>query len=633
MPLFLAGLLSRSGILPARLVEEALQRQVLAGGALDSSLLELGAIDEAQLGPFLSSASGLPLADPAQLAAPEQRLRRLFPLRLADRHGLVPFAQEDRTLKMACTYPTDAALLEEMSFLLSQRIEAWIAPEFRVRLAIERLYGHPASARMHELARRCGAENPAPAAPLAAVERPPSDPERCIPPGWTVADALSRLEAAGDRDEAIEVVLRFGRKHFGYVALFGVMGGNAVGWDAIGEEAGAEHRVEQVVQSLDEETVLATVVRTRGRYLGPLAHTDANRLLVERLGRELPHTAFVHPVEMGERLVALIYGENGAGEVSASAASEMMVVVQALGVAFERLVRERKAAAAETTGADPRTAAATPPAPEAAPSGAPARGVDGAGALPEVARLPAQDPAPAPAPAPPAAEKSSPSAAARGAAAAPVAPVAPGSARASASAKPAPAAVHPAAQSAASAIPAPPSAAPAATREAVRPARQTPSAARSAAPAPATASSAAPSAARFQRAPAVAGLQQACRGAEELLHACSDAERAEALARIAGAGSIGAEVLVALLPGPLRTDGAGNVIGGVILDALAALGPWAVPALARAASSPSSTVRYWVAVLLSSSSDPAGHAALGRLANDPDEGVAAIARTAALPAA
>lgn len=102
---------------------------------------------------------------------------------------------------------------------------------------------------------------------------------------------------------------------------------------------------------------------------------------------------------------------------------------------------------------------------------------------------------------------------------------------------------------------------------------------------------------------------------------------------IAGSGAVGAEVLVALLPGPLRYDESGTVTGGPILDALAALGTWAVPALARAASSGSASVRYWVAVLLGGIDDPAAHAALARLTGDPDPQVAAVARQSAKPAA
>ena len=634
MPLFLAGLLVRGGALSAQVVEEALQRQVLAGGALDSSLLELGAIEEPQLAEFLARASGLPLAPEEPLAVPDQKLRRLFPLRLAERHGLVPFAQEERTLRVACTYPADAALLEEMGFLLSQRIEAYVAPEFRIRVAIERLYGHAASARMHELARRCGmALAPAAAAPPAAPP-PTVDPERVAPPDWSVGEALTRLEAATGRDEAIEVALRFCRRSFSWVALFGLVGGKAVGWDAIGETPGAERRVEQVVQPLDEDTVLATVVRTQGRYLGPIADTASNRRLLERMGRGLPQAAFVHPVDVGNRTVALVWADNAASPVAPVAAAEAMVVVQALGQALERLIRGRKAAVSL-----PEDGAEAPAGADAAHEPLPAPAADGS----------PSSSAPAAAPAEPPRHDGAPPASVAGESRAPL------TAPAAASAAPRPET----GSLASAAAPAPtvrleagPS--PVVAQGAVRPEPGSPLPASAAfrreegaavaarvhheaLPTPSTA--AAPAVARAPREaerparPVASGsLLQACSGTEALLAAATDGERAEALARIAGSGAVGAELLVALLPGPLRTDASGAVCGGVVLDALAALGPWAVPALARAAGSPSSTVRYWVAVLLAGTDDPLAHAALARLASDADPHVAGIARVAARPA-
>lgn len=598
MPLFLAGLLSRDEVVSPTALEEALQRQVLAGGALDSSLLELGATDEERLGLYLARASGLPLAEPEQLGQPDSRLRKLFPLRLADRHGLVPFAQEDRTLKMACAYPADATLLDEMGFLLSQRIEAWIAPEFRVRLAIEKLYGHQASVRMHELARRHAPELLPEQEPIP-TEKSHGDPERCEPPEWTAAEALARLQAATTRDEAIEVALRFGRRAFRYVALFGLAGGKAIGWDAVDEKPGAEHRIGQVMQSLADDTVLAMVLRTRGRYLGQIADSEANRRLLERMGRPMPKSAFLQPVEVGNRIVALVWADRGEEIVTSEAAAELMVVVQGLGAALERLVVARKSevrqkAATQQAQEPQQDETASPPASEASEV---EEGVAQAG-----------DPA---AEEPPAASSD---------AAAEPSPV---------EAPPAPAAPAPAA---AANPPAPSAEATEVYLPAPWPGAESPEERATASPA-GKAETDRYAKGRSQESPAVNGLVQACKGAEALLHADSDAERAEALARVAASGAIGAEVLTALLPGPVRTDAEGNLAGGVILDALAALGPWAVPALARAASSRSSVVRYWVAVLLANSNDPAGHAALSRLANDADPHVAAIARTKVQPAA
>ena len=62
MPKDLAALLVEDGAVPADLVERALSRQRDAGGALDTALLELGAIPEAALVPYLSRAAELPQA-------------------------------------------------------------------------------------------------------------------------------------------------------------------------------------------------------------------------------------------------------------------------------------------------------------------------------------------------------------------------------------------------------------------------------------------------------------------------------------------------------------------------------------------------------------------------------------------
>ena len=66
----LSSVLVQQGVVPVRKVEEAIQRQVIYGGSLGTNLLEMGALDEAQLLSALSLATGLP---PAYLPRPEER--------------------------------------------------------------------------------------------------------------------------------------------------------------------------------------------------------------------------------------------------------------------------------------------------------------------------------------------------------------------------------------------------------------------------------------------------------------------------------------------------------------------------------------------------------------------------------
>ena len=142
----------------------ALSRQAEAGGALDTALLEMGALDEPRLLAALSRATGLPPAPAAAWEAADARARRVFPSRVAERHGLAPFALDGRDLALVAAYPVDLGLLDEVSFMLSLHLAAHVGLEWRVRALIHRLYGGTLDPRFSDLAARSGA----PLAPVPA---------------------------------------------------------------------------------------------------------------------------------------------------------------------------------------------------------------------------------------------------------------------------------------------------------------------------------------------------------------------------------------------------------------------------------------------------------------------------------
>ena len=180
VPTDLAGLLVEEGAVAADAMDRALVRQRAAGGALDTALLELGYVREADLVGALSRASGLPAAAPEVWEAPDARARRVFPSRVAERHGLAPFALDGRELALVATYPVDLVLLDEISFMLSLHLTAHVGPEWRVRALIHRLYGTPLPARLAALAsaERPGAEAAGSAATRAGGGRRAAGPPR-----------------------------------------------------------------------------------------------------------------------------------------------------------------------------------------------------------------------------------------------------------------------------------------------------------------------------------------------------------------------------------------------------------------------------------------------------------------------
>jgi MshEN domain len=402
VPKDLAALLVEDGAVPADVVERAVARQREAGGALDTALLEAGAIEEDALLGYLGRAAELPPAPAGAWSGDDARARRVFPSRVAERHGLAPFALDGRELSLVATYPVDVGLLDEISFMLSLHLTAHVGPEWRVRELIHRLYGTPLQPRLAALAGAAtepaevaAAEDappeeprsPPPATatgfsrddseplePLAAAlaqalenveafafedveaedeepaaeaeapepEEPAAPPDRTAPPRWSLEDARATLAAARHRDEVVLAALRYARDFFEFAAMFAVTRDAVAGHDALGPDEEARERARGVAIWGSDPGIFKTVIETRSPYLGPVAPgaagTDA---VLKGLGRE-PRTVLVHPVLLRDRPVCVLYADNGEAPVSARRLGDLLLLLSAVGASFERIIRARK---------------------------------------------------------------------------------------------------------------------------------------------------------------------------------------------------------------------------------------------------------------------------------------------------
>ncbi len=416
MPDAFARLLVDEGLVPEEGLERARARQAEAGGALDTALLELDLADERAVADALARSSGLPPAPASAFLDPDPRSRRVVPAKVADRHGLVPFGLEGRELLLAVSCPVDHGVLEEVSFMLSLHLRPHAAPEWRVRALIERLYGTPMPERLRALAARLsarpaeGERAPPPAAPAGSSDDPafgpvesstrrgferdrsepaeplvaalarameapeanalleeppppprPADPGLLAAPGWTVDDARRMLAEARSRDEVVSVALRYARDFFESAALFAVTHDAIWGHDALGRDEHARELCRALAVSVDDCGFFRPALEARGPYLGPPAGDPSSRSVLEGLDRGTPRTVFLYPVTLRERVVCILLADNGEAPVSPRRLGDLLVVLSAVGAAFERVLRERKHAPA----APPPPPAAPEPAAEA----------------------------------------------------------------------------------------------------------------------------------------------------------------------------------------------------------------------------------------------------------------------------
>ena len=208
----LASLLVQDGLVGAKKMAEAFQRQVIYGGTLDTILLEMDVLDEATLLDALGRSSSLPIAGDLpsveQLQAAE--VHKWMPHPMSERFRAVPMTLDGNVLRVLVIDPPDRKQLDELGYTLSLTIEPIIVPEHRFVQAVELVYGVAVPARFASLAAKLRQRatdpsraklvpqqpslpmpplrerTPEPNAPVAVGERikegTPTEPQRVPPP-------------------------------------------------------------------------------------------------------------------------------------------------------------------------------------------------------------------------------------------------------------------------------------------------------------------------------------------------------------------------------------------------------------------------------------------------------------------
>lgn len=195
MPSRLSSLLVRDGLVGVKRMEKAFQRQVIYGGSLDTTLLEMGLVSEDRLTQYLALTSGLPPANRAECNVFDLEAVRACPHETALKYRVVPLQFEAGSLRVLVHDPVDMAALEELADELDVALQPLIVPEYRWHVVFNRSYGGQPTARYSTLARAAEAAPaiaPVGRARSVIVEGPSSD--------GTVAEVVPLRPIGPDRD-------------------------------------------------------------------------------------------------------------------------------------------------------------------------------------------------------------------------------------------------------------------------------------------------------------------------------------------------------------------------------------------------------------------------------------------------
>lgn len=349
MPERLTDRLVELGQLEPAQAEEALDRQVLQGGALDTSLLELGLSDEASISRALEAAYGLEVASPSRALGPAQdRALRILPEPWAKKHMLAPLelAEDGEHLVVLSPGPLDAGLLSRLGELLEVSLVPVLGPEFRVWQRLSRLYDLEPPERFRILIEEHGDVQAPPAEAVPAVEDVPQDvlptPEaisEATEAALGFSEAVNLLRDAKDRDEIVRTTLRYAMTDLELVAMFINHEDHLEGW--MGRGPGTE-QIPQLRVNLTPDSAFRVVLDTQAHYLGPIPSDPAHNELLEKTQRPRPQGVLIVPIRIRNRTVALLYGENGSATIPPRLAADLMLFTTHLQMALEGLLMRRK---------------------------------------------------------------------------------------------------------------------------------------------------------------------------------------------------------------------------------------------------------------------------------------------------
>ncbi|WP_433936107.1 hypothetical protein AB3662_15525 [Sorangium cellulosum] len=182
---------------------------------------------------------------------------------------------------------------------------------------------------------------PAAEIPMRAAGRSAPAAQRRKGP-FTLAMAEQQLAAADASEAVLAVLFDFAQQYFEYTVLFTVHGERAEGRNAAGPGAERE-RVAKIAAPFDRPSVLARARALRAPLVTALAGSAPDVELQRELGRKVHAAAVaVVPVVVRGRVVALIYGDDGATSVELSSIGDLIALAGLAATVLERLILRKK---------------------------------------------------------------------------------------------------------------------------------------------------------------------------------------------------------------------------------------------------------------------------------------------------
>jgi hypothetical protein len=329
-----------NGILSEKGLEEAGKAKAVYGGRLGTNLVQLGFFQVEELAVHLSRCLDVPLPPPEWLDEPDPSALKVIPLPLVRRCRALPLKLEKKRIHVVMLDPLDPQQLDFLATAAAREVAPYVLPELRLLHLLEYHLGidrHPRFVNVMTRAVRLDVEQAQPRPPGAGDSAEPSAP---LETGTSDAFELLLEDVVSESHAVVDVALRLASAHCQVVAMFLVAKGIVRGFRVRGE--GLDGPLGQIEIPVATQSVFAQPVLTWQPFRGAPPSDGIDGRLLGTLGRSEAQEVLVLPVSLRDRVVSLLYADNGTAPLAETSVAALTAIAPLLTQAYEHLLLRRQ---------------------------------------------------------------------------------------------------------------------------------------------------------------------------------------------------------------------------------------------------------------------------------------------------
>jgi type IV pilus assembly protein PilB len=146
----LGDLFVKEGLITEEQLREGLAEAKTSGYRIGYALVHLGFVAEEELTRMLAKQYRVPAVDLDKVTV-DQKILKLIPANVAQKHLVLPLRRVGRMLTVAMTNPTDFSAIDDLKFISKLEIEPVIVGEYTLRKHLEKYYGGADEGHMADL--------------------------------------------------------------------------------------------------------------------------------------------------------------------------------------------------------------------------------------------------------------------------------------------------------------------------------------------------------------------------------------------------------------------------------------------------------------------------------------------------